>query len=112
MKKITHSLQDFAMITFGTAIVAAAVFFFLVPSKLSVASISGLAIVLENYIALPVSGITMILNLSLLVVGFLLVGREFGSKTVYTSILLPLSSGFWSGCFPTTLLSCRTRSWI
>lgn len=89
MKKITHSLQDFAMITFGTAIVAAAVFFFLVPSKLSVASISGLAIVLENYIALPVSGITMILNLSLLVVGFLLVGREFGSKTVYTSILLP-----------------------
>ena len=89
MKKITQSLQDFAMITFGTAIVAAAVFFFLVPSKLSVASISGLAIVLENYIALPVSGITMILNLSLLVVGFLLVGREFGSKTVYTSILLP-----------------------
>lgn len=89
MKKITHSLQDFLMITFGTAIVAAAVFFFLVPSKLSVASISGLAIVLENYIALPVSGITMILNLSLLVVGFLLVGREFGSKTVYTSILLP-----------------------
>lgn len=89
MKKITHSLQDFAMITFGTAIVTAAVFFFLVPSKLSVASISGLAIVLENYIALPVSGITMILNLSLLVVGFLLVGREFGSKTVYTSILLP-----------------------
>lgn len=89
MKKFTHSLQDFAMITFGTAIVAAAVFFFLVPSKLSVASISGLAIVLENYIALPVSGITMILNLSLLVVGFLLVGREFGSKTVYTSILLP-----------------------
>ena len=91
MKKITHSLQDFLMITFGTAIVAAAVFFFLVPSKLSVASISGLAIVLENYIDLPVSGITMILNLSLLVVGFLLVGREFGSKTVYTSILLPTS---------------------
>lgn len=89
MKKMTHSLQDFLLITFGTAIVAAAVFFFLVPSKLSVASISGLAIVLGNYIALPVSGITMILNLSLLVVGFLLVGREFGSKTVYTSILLP-----------------------
>ena len=89
MKKITHSLQDFAMITFGTAIVAAAVFLCLVASKLSVASHYGLAIVLENYIALPVSGITMILNLSLLVVGFLLVGREFGSKTVYTSILLP-----------------------
>lgn len=100
MKKITHSLQDFLMITFGTAIVAAAVFFFLVPSKLSVASISGLAIVLENYIALPVSGITMILNLSLLVVGFLLVGREFGSKTVYTSILLPTFIWILERLFP------------
>ena len=88
------------MITFGTAIVAAAVFFFLVPSKLSVASISGLAIVLENYIALPVSGITMILNLSLLVVGFLLVGREFGSKTVYTSILLPTFIWILERLFP------------
>lgn len=100
MKKITHSLQDFLMITFGTAIVAAAVFFFLVPSRLSVASISGLAIVLENYIALPVSGITMILNLSLLVVGFLLVGREFGSKTVYTSILLPTFIWILERLFP------------
>lgn len=100
MKKITHSLQDFLMITFGTAIVAAAVFFFLVPSKLSVASISGLAIVLENYIDLPVSGITMILNLSLLVVGFLLVGREFGSKTVYTSILLPTFIWILERLFP------------
>jgi len=100
MKKITHSLQDFLMITFGTAIVAAAVFFFLVPSKLSVASISGLAIVLENYIALPVSGITMILNLSLLVAGFLLVGREFGSKTVYTSILLPTFIWILERLFP------------
>lgn len=100
MKKITHSLQDFAMITFGTGIVAAAVFFFLVPSKLSVASISGLAIVLENYIALPVSGITMILNLSLLVVGFLLVGREFGSKTVYTSVLLPAFIWILERLFP------------
>ena len=100
MKKITHSLQDFLMITFGTAIVAAAVFFFLVPSKISVASISGLAIVLENYIDLPVSGITMILNLSLLVVGFLLVGREFGSKTVYTSILLPTFIWILERLFP------------
>lgn len=100
MKKITHSLQDFAMITFGTGIVAAAVFFFLVPSKLSVASISGLAIVLENYIALPVSGITMILNLSPLVVGSLLVGREFGSKTVYTSVLLPAFIWILERLFP------------
>ena len=83
MKKITHSLQDFAMITFGTAIVAAAVFLFFVPSNHTVSSNYRHSKVLEKKNSQTVYGI------NLLVVGFLLVGREFGSKTVYTSILLP-----------------------
>ena len=64
--------KDFLVITGGTAIVAAAVFFFLVPSHVSVGSISGLAVVLENFIPLPISAITMILNVALLIVGFCL----------------------------------------
>lgn len=82
-------LKEYGMITVATAIVAAAVFFFLVPSTVSVGSISGLAIVLGNFIPLPISAITFVLNAVLLVVGFLCIGREFGGKTVYTSILLP-----------------------
>lgn len=77
------------MITIGTTIIAAAVYFFLVPSQLSIGSISGLAIVLSNFIPLPVSAITMVLNVVLLIVGFLFIGKEFGTKTIYTSILLP-----------------------
>ena len=89
-------LAEWGIITLGTAIVAAAVFFFLVPSKLSVGSVSGLAIVLANVIPLPVSAITMALNVLFLVLGFLLIGGEFGAKTVYTSILLPLVLGILS----------------
>ena len=63
-------LAEWGIITLGTAIVAAAVFFFLVPSKLSVGSVSGLAIVLANVIPLPVSAITMALNVLFLVLGF------------------------------------------
>lgn len=88
------------MITIATTIVAAAVFFFLIPSHVSVGSISGLAIVIGNFIPLPISAITMILNVALLIVGFLFVGREFGGKTVYTSILLPVAIGIFEKIFP------------
>lgn len=93
-------LAEWGIITLGTAIVAAAVFFFLVPSKLSVGSVSGLAIVLANVIPLPVSAITMALNVLFLVLGFLLIGGEFGAKTVYTSVLMPVLLGILEKVFP------------
>lgn len=100
MKKVIETGKELLMITFATAIVAAAVFFFLVPSHVSVGSISGFAIVVANFIPLSVSAITMILNVGLLIVGFALVGREFGAKTVYTSILLPVIIGILEAVFP------------
>ena len=100
MKKSFEVVKEFIMITAATAIVAAAVFFFLIPSHVSVGSISGLAIVIGNFISLPISAITMILNVGLLIIGFLFIGREFGGKTVYTSILLPAIIGIFEKLFP------------
>lgn len=100
VKKQWNFCKELIMITIATAIVAAAVFFFLIPSHVSVGSISGLAIVLGNFIPLPISAITMVLNVVLLVVGFLFIGREFGGKTVYTSILLPAILGVFEVLFP------------
>lgn len=97
---LKQNIWEFVSITFATIIVAAAVFFFLVPSNVSVGSISGLAIVLSNFVPLPVSAITMFLNVGLLIIGFLLVGREFGVKTVYTSILLPAVMWIFEVIFP------------
>ena len=99
MKK-TGTLREFFVITFATVIVAAAVFFFLMPSHVSVGSISGLAIVLGNFVPLKISEITFILNIFLLIVGFLLIGKEFGVKTVYTSVLLPVSLAVFEVLFP------------
>ena len=81
--------EDVLVLTGATAIIAAAVFFFLMPSHAAVSSVSGLAIVLNHFVSMPVSGITLILNFILLIVGFLTCGNEFGFRTVYTSILLP-----------------------
>ena len=100
MRNTIETIKEFLMITIATTIVAAAVFFFLVPSHVSVGSISGLAIVIGNFIALPISVMTMILNVALLIIGFLFVGREFGGKTIYTSILLPIVIGVFEKLFP------------
>lgn len=94
------TVRELAILTGAVAIIAAAVYFFLVPSHASVSSISGLGIVLANFVPLPLSAITMILNVVLLVIGFLTCGREFGAKTVYTSILLPAFIGLFERLFP------------
>ena len=93
-------IKETSILTVAVAIIAAAVYFFLVPSHASVSSISGLGIVLSNFIPLPLSAIAMILNVVLLIIGFFTCGREFGVKTVYTSVMLPLFLGVFERIFP------------
>lgn len=93
-------VKEATILTGGVAIIAAAVYFFLVPSHASVSSISGLGIVLANFVPLPLSAITMILNVVLLIIGFFTCGREFGVKTVYTSVMLPVFIALFERLFP------------
>ena len=101
-KKINYAeiMKETGILTVAVAIIAAAVYFFLVPSHASVSSISGLGIVLSNFIPLPLSVITMILNVVLLLIGFVTCGKEFGVKTVYTSVMLPVFLGIFEFLFP------------
>lgn len=94
------ALADFVWISLGTVICGAAVFFFLIPSGLSVGSISGLSIILSHFVPVPISVITLSCNVGLLFVGFLFIGREFGAKTVYTSLLLPVVLRGFEQAFP------------
>lgn len=98
--KYRSLLKEFIMITIGAVIVAAAVFFFMLPSHVTVGSGAALAMVLSNFIPLSVSTITLIMNVGLLIIGFILVGPEFGVKTVYCSILMPLVMGLFEMIFP------------
>ena len=92
--------KEMAILTGAVAIIAAAVYFFLVPSHTSVSSISGLGIVLSNFVPLPLSAITMVLNTVLLIIGFFTCGKEFGAKTVYTSVMLPVFLRLFERLFP------------
>lgn len=98
--KLLSTIKEFLAITVGTVIVAIAVFFFMLPSHVSVGSGAALAMILSNFIPLSVSTITLLMNIILLIIGFLLVGPEFGAKTVYCSILMPLVMGVFEHVFP------------
>ena len=91
---------DFIMITLGVTIVAAAVFFFMVPSNVSVGSIAALAMIIARFVPLSIATITFIMNVVLLIFGFVFIGREFGAKTVYTALILPVIIGVFEVIFP------------
>lgn len=99
MKKL-EPLWDFLVITIATALVSIAVFFFMIPSNVSVGSVAALAMVLANFVPLSVATLTMIMNVALLILGFLLIGKEFGIKTVYTATLMPTLMGVLEVLFP------------
>ncbi len=98
--KTKSVLKDFAIITFGTVLAAASIYFFMLPSKVAVGSASALAMVLGNVIPLPVSLLTLAINVILLILGFILIGPSFGIKTVYAATLLPVTLGVFEVLFP------------
>jgi len=93
-------IKEYAVISIGTAIIAAAVYFFMIPGNLTPGSAAAVALLLSNVIPIPVSMITLGLNLSLLVIGILLIGPEFGAKTIYTSVLMPMIMRVYEIAFP------------
>ena len=95
-----RNIKEFFIITVGVLIVSTAVYFFMLPSHVSVGSGTALAMVLSNFIPLPVSVITLALNIVLLILGFLLIGPEFGAKTIYCAILMPVFLGIYEILFP------------
>ena len=97
--------KELFIMTLGMAIAAAAVYYFMMPGKLVLGSISGLSIVITNLfnmVGIPVkmSWIVTAINAILLVLAWLLIGKEFGAKTVYTALILGPLLEFWEKVCP------------
>ena len=95
-----NAVKEILTISAGTLVVAAAVYFFMLPSHVSVGSGAALAMIISNFVPLPVSAITLALNVFLLIIGFLLIGPEFGAKTVYCAVLMPGYIAIFERLFP------------
>ena len=99
--KTKKLIKEIIIMTFGMMVGTAAVHFFLIPSNLVIGSISGLSIVIHTLIpALPISIITFIVNAILLVLANFLIGKEFGFKTIYTSLIMSPMLAFCEKFFP------------
>lgn len=112
LEKIANVLKtrkfwvELFIMTVGMMITACAVYYFLVPSKLIIGTISGLSIVISGVseslfgIALPVSTVILVINAVLLILAYFLIGKEFGIKTVYTALILGPMIGLLETYFP------------
>ena len=100
--------KELVLMTIGMSLGAAAVYYFLMPSHLIVGSISGLSIVLNTLFggtADTFSYWVMGINAFLLLLAFILIGNEFGAKTVYTAMILGPLTQVWDRIYPYTNLT-------
>ena len=101
--------KELIIMTVGMFIAAASVYYFLVPSKIVVGSISGLSIVISAIfeqagMTVKVSTVVLIINAILLVLAYFLIGKEFGLKTCYTALILGPMMDLWEKICPNTAL--------
>ena len=97
--------KELIIMTLGMLVTAAAVYYFLVPSKLIIGTISGFSIVLCNIAEqmgfhLSLSVTIMVINVILLILAYLLIDHEFGLKTVYTALILGPLTDVWDAILP------------
>ena len=99
--------KELIIMTLGMMVGAAAIYYFLVPSKLIIGTISGLSIVISTVLAnigitVKVSAVIVIINAILLILAYFLIGKEFGLKTVYTALILGPLMDLWDVICPYT----------
>ncbi|SHF09264.1 YitT family protein [Caloramator proteoclasticus] len=91
MKK---AIKEYILITLGIFLVAVGIYYFLVPSNLAAGGVSGLAIVINKFFpAIPVGLLMLGMNIILFIIAFIVIGSNFGAKTIYSS--LGLSGMIW-----------------
>ncbi len=97
--------KDFIIMTIAMMLASAGVYYFVVPANLVLGSTAGLAIVISNLfaaagISIKVSTVILILNVILLFLAWVLCGKEFGAKTIYTSLILGPMMDLWEFILP------------
>lgn len=88
MQRVKAAMREFLLLTLGTFLVAAGVYFFKFPNSFNTGGVTGLAVIL-NAVFPRVSSSTFasVINLGFLVLGFLALDKGFGARTVYCSLL-------------------------
>ena len=94
LKFTKETFMEYVMLTAGTLLIAVGVYFFKFPNHFSTGGVSGLSIILGHYMPSTPGAIMFIINQALLLLGFAILGKSFGVRTAYTSLVL--SGATWA----------------
>ena len=95
-------IREYGILTVATLLLVIGVYVFKFPNNFSFGGVTGIAVVLSKITALSASAYTFIINMALLVVGFIFLGTSFGIKTVYVSVLTSVGLSAMEKFFPMT----------
>lgn len=98
--KVRRFLEEYTILTVATLILVVGVYVFKFPNNFSFGGVTGIAVVLGAVVPITPGSITFIINMALLVVGFIFLGKGFGTKTVYVSVLMSVGLSVAEKCFP------------
>ncbi|MBO5527461.1 MAG: YitT family protein [Erysipelotrichaceae bacterium] len=84
-------IRDYILLGIGTLLIALAVKEYLIPCQIVTGSVSGLALLFNEVFGIDTSLLTLLMNLSCLLIGTCFLGKKFGLRCVYISLLLPLA---------------------
>ncbi|QNO18566.1 YitT family protein [Caproicibacterium amylolyticum] len=101
-KKIASILKEYSYLTVGTLIMVVGIYFFKFTNNFCFGGVTGMAVLFSGFTIFSASDLTFIINMLLLVVGFLFVGKSFGVKTVYVSILMSVALSVLGKIYPLT----------
>ncbi|BCJ97998.1 YitT family protein [Anaerocolumna chitinilytica] len=101
-KKLIDILKEYLFISAGVELVVIGVYFFKFPNNFSIGGVTGLAILLSNVLGPKISSSTVVfvINMILLLVGYIVIGKSFGNKTAYGSVLMSASLSFLQYILP------------
>lgn len=102
MSKIKKTVMEYAVLTLATYIMVIGIYAFKFPNNFSFGGVTGFAIVLSKFLPSTPGNITFIINMVLLLIGFIFLGKGFGIKTAYISILMSLGLSFSEKIYPMT----------
>ena len=87
--KVRENVKEYALLTLGTVIMTLGIYFFKFPNHFSTGGVSGMAVILSHYIPNFTNGdFVMMINVLLLIVGYIVLGKGFGGRTTYVSLLM------------------------
>ncbi|MGN6712959.1 Uncharacterized membrane-anchored protein YitT, contains DUF161 and DUF2179 domains [Anaerocolumna jejuensis DSM 15929] len=101
-KKLLDNLKEYLFISAGVELVVIGVYFFKFPNNFSIGGVTGLAILLSSLLGpkISTSTVVFIINMILLVIGYVVIGRSFGNKTAYGTILMSASLSLLEAVYP------------